>query len=473
MTDTTQQLAVYADVASGTGHTVVIARAGSGKTTTIERSLAHLPKGLKTIYVAFSKPVADSAKQRLRNLPVEVATCHSFGLTAIRETMGAINVDLNRGFNLASAITSNRSRKYALARAAGLAKGMLASHPDAIGELVDEYGVDFDGDQQTFAQDVARLLDLCERADDNAVDYDDMVWWPSEGIVSVPQYDRVFVDEVQDLNPAQLNLVLGACKPEGRILAVGDDRQSIMGFRGADRHAVPNVIARLKAKTLPLSTTFRCAKAIVAEAQKIVQDIQALENAAEGAVRSVSSSFMFQSVEYGDFILSRTNAPLIRLALKLIADGCRTQILGREIGTGLVNFVYKLKANSIYELRAKAQAHLIKETTRLMAKDPPRESAAQLVKDKVDCILAIADQSRSLEELVGKLKKLFEQLNPATCVTLATAHKAKGLERDRVWLLRDTFSRRPAKGEVSIEEKNIEYVAITRAKNELYYVRGD
>lgn len=223
---------------------------------------------------------------------------------------------------------------------------------------------------------------------------------------------------------------------------------------------------------MPLSTTFRCPTRVVEEARKIVPDIEAKVDSPAGKVDNVSLEQAFQGFEYGDFVLSRTNAPLVKLAMKLVSDGCRTTILGREIGSGLISLIYKLKAFSVADLLMKLEAHRVKEQSRLMAKDPPRESAAKLIGDKVECIKAIAKQCRSVDEVVTKLKQLFEKLDPKTCVTLATAHKAKGLERDRVWLLNDTFCRPNRLGVVSTEEKNILYVAITRAKSELTYVKG-
>lgn len=53
------QLAVFADVAHGTGHTVVDAVAGSGKTSTIEAAVEHVPPRLSTMFVAFNKSIAD------------------------------------------------------------------------------------------------------------------------------------------------------------------------------------------------------------------------------------------------------------------------------------------------------------------------------------------------------------------------------------------------------------------------------
>lgn len=63
------QLAVFADVATGTGHTVVNACAGSGKTTVLVEAISHVPPGLSTLFVAFNKAIAEELARRLSGKP--------------------------------------------------------------------------------------------------------------------------------------------------------------------------------------------------------------------------------------------------------------------------------------------------------------------------------------------------------------------------------------------------------------------
>jgi superfamily I DNA/RNA helicase len=53
-----------------------------------------------------------------------------------------------------------------------------------------------------------------------------------------------------------------------RFVAVGDPHQAIYGFRGANSDALDKIVARFACRTLPLSVSYRCSKAVVAEAQK-------------------------------------------------------------------------------------------------------------------------------------------------------------------------------------------------------------
>src|SRR5271157_3304842 len=79
---------IFRDIAQGTGHTVVVARAGSGKTSTIVEGFKYLPKGKKTLMVAFNKSIAEELKQRAPSY-VDVMTLHSLGFRAIKQSFGA------------------------------------------------------------------------------------------------------------------------------------------------------------------------------------------------------------------------------------------------------------------------------------------------------------------------------------------------------------------------------------------------
>lgn len=470
-TDTEQQLTIYDNIAAGAGHTLVVARAGTGKTTTIERSLAYVPSDLRCLFVAFNKSVADELRRRISLPNVTIGTCHSFGLSAITSSCGSVEVDQDRALKVINRLTNNRSERFAVLKAVGLAKGLLIETVDEVVDACDEFGVEMGDWPERFAglvvETMRRTADL-----DGTVDYNDMIWLPvRHPDIEVPKFDRVFVDEVQDLNASQVRLVQMALKPGGRICAIGDDRQAIYRFRGADKNAINGFRAALKATELPLTTSFRCARAIIKEAQRFVPDIQARPDAPEGSVTSDTYGNLLEKVEYGDFVLSRTNAPLLRTALQLLKTDCRVSVLGREFGTGLVSLVYRLRPATPQHLVINARAWLFKEEQRLMKKDPPDESGAELARDKFECLEALAATTSTIEHFVAKLKHLFEPAGADACVTLSTTHKAKGLERDKVWVLTDTYLR-PRKGIVSQEEKNLYYVAVTRAKNSLVLVHG-
>ena len=82
--------------------------------------------------------------------------------------------------------------------------------------------------------------------------------------------------------------------------------------------------------------------------------------------------------------------------------------------------------------------------------------------DQCETLRAIAEDGvMNTEEMIARCEKLFTD-KTGKSVVFSTVHKAKGLEADTVWLIGPTF--RPKHGS---EERNILYVAITRAKHVL------
>jgi DNA helicase-2/ATP-dependent DNA helicase PcrA len=282
-------------------------------------------------------------------------------------------------------------------------------------------------------------------------------------VLDLPQrkFDQVFVDETQDLNAAQIELTLRAIKDGGRILAMGDPRQAIYQFRGADDKAFENVKARLAAIELPLSVCYRCCKAVVREAQEIVPGIEAAPDAEEGEVLEFSFAAMKKDAREGDFILSRTNAPLISLCMAFLSEGRRANIQGRDVGASLAAFVKKSKAGSVEQLRNYVEEWAAKECDRLAKKRRP----TQAVEDRAACILALSDGAATVFDVVSRIELLFADSDDHNRITLSTTHKAKGLERDRVWVLNATYRRRP-----EIGEDNLYYVAVSRARKTLVLV---
>ena len=97
------QKAIFKDIAKGSGHTVVIARAGSGKTSTIIEGFKYIPKAKKTLMVAFNKNIADELKQRSPSY-VEVFTLHSLGFRAIKQTFGNVALDNDKAKKIVQSI---------------------------------------------------------------------------------------------------------------------------------------------------------------------------------------------------------------------------------------------------------------------------------------------------------------------------------------------------------------------------------
>lgn len=459
---------IFRDINGGAGHTVVIARAGSGKTSTIVEGFKYLPKGKKTLMVAFNKSIAEELKQRAPSY-VDVMTLHSLGFRAIKQSFGQdVILENDKCNELIKTLIGDDYDMWevnqSIAKCVSLCKGFLVDTPARIGDLIDKFGIEiFDYSREKFIELVIKTLGLC-KAKRNVIDFDDMIWFPFVYRLNVGKFDVVFVDEAQDLNQAQIAMVLSACKMDGRIIAVGDPAQSIYQFRGADSEAIPNFITKLGAKTLPLSVTYRCPKKVVDLAREIVPDIEACENAKDGTVEEVPAEQILKLVQPGDFVLSRTNAPLIKHCMALLRAGIPANIQGRDVGSNLQYFIKKSKAKTIIQFTAYVNAWREQEVKRLLAekKDPIATV------DKAECLLNLCEGTLTIKDLKETIEKLFNDTDDHAKVIFSTTHKAKGLERDRVFVLVNTYRYGPG---VEGEEANLWYVAVTRSKNELYLVK--
>jgi DNA helicase-2/ATP-dependent DNA helicase PcrA len=292
------------------------------------------------------------------------------------------------------------------------------------------------------------------------------VWLPVVLGLRVPQFDRVFVDETQDFNRTMVELALMACAPGGRICAVGDDRQAIYGFRGADERAIPSLITRLDAKRLALSVCYRCAKSIVRLAAETVSDIEVAPGAEIGIVDKVGEGRMLEQARPGDFVLSRTNAPLIQLFFRFVSKSVPVKVAGRDVGARIADLVSRSRADTVDALTRRIEQWRRRERARLEAQDPPGDT--DTVDDMAECVTILAAGARSIAEVDARIKDIFaEDAKSEDLLILSSTHKAKGAERQRVWLLEDTYRNKP-----SVEEDNLWYVAVTRAQRELYLVGG-
>jgi superfamily I DNA/RNA helicase len=457
---------IFMDINNGTGHTVVIARAGSGKTSTIVEGFKYIPSGKKTLMVAFNKAIADELKQRAATY-IDVMTLHSLGFRAIKQSFGEVVLENNKCSTIVSSLIGEDydlwELNMSICKCVSLCKGFLIDTPDKIDYLIDKFGIEtFELTREAFIKHVIKALSLC-KANKQVIDFDDMIWFPFVYHLNVGKFDVVFVDEAQDLNSAQIAMVMSACKMGGRIIAVGDPAQSIYQFRGADSEAIPNFINKLNAKTLPLSITYRCPKQIVKLAQEIVPDINAADTAPEGMVHHIKIHELQKLAKPGDFVISRTNAPLIKHCMSFLKAGIPANIQGKDIGANLLSFIKKSKAKTINSFIEYVNTWRNQEIERLLAEKKSTDTCI----DKADCLLNLCEETLTIKELKEKIEKLFNDVDDNKKVIFSTTHKAKGLERDRVFVLANTYKYGPG---VEGEEANLWYVAITRCKDSLFLV---
>lgn len=460
-----QQEAIFEFVARGTGHGLVRARAGTGKTTTVTNAVGRAPAHARVAVFAYNTRIADELRPRIARLGrrnAEVLTLHALGNRALRKAWGVQGApDKTRDRRLAAAALPAKYQRAAreLAAVASLCKSRLALDEEGIAREVrrSELAVVIPEGPAVEAIQAALAASL-ER--DGTYSFDDMVFVPAAHGWRTGSYDLVFVDEAQDMSAAQLVLAQAALAPSGRLILVGDDRQAIYGWRGADEGGIDRLKAELDAAEFPLSTTYRCPRAVVAEAARVVPDYTCPPSAPEGIVRCTS----LERADWrpGDAVLSRLNAPLVGLALSALRAGVPARIQGRDIAAGLAQWVRGLGCAGTAALLRAAEAWRDEELARLGEDDDGREAD---VRDRVETLRALAEGLGDTAAVLRRLEQLFDDEGDA--LVFSSVHRAKGLEWDRVFLVAATF--RPSR---TREEENLWYVALTRAKRELVYVGG-
>ena len=467
----TYQKDIFRDVAYGSGHTIIVARAGSSKTTSLVESIKYIPKKLKTLFVAFNKKIAEELNERINKSYCDTMTLHSLGFRAIRNAFGSdVVLNNDKAFYIAKELlepfkaSKQEQDDYetiqSLCNIVGLCKGHLIDTPTKIDELMDKFGIDVgDIDREDFIKLVCQCLKQCKN-NKKVIDFNDMVWFCAVYNLSPGSYDRVFIDEAQDLNAAQIQLALSACKKDGRICAVGDNFQAIYAFAGADSESINNIQKRLNAKTLPLPISYRCATSIIKLAQELVPDIQPAPFAKEGSVSYIKEKELLTSVAPGDFILSRVNAPLIKYCLKLLKMKVPANIQGRDVGANLSYLIKKSKKKTVESFLIWLTKWGKEEIKRLQEKNRD----ATIVIDKIECLENLCEEAKTLDDVKDNIKELFVDGDDSKRVILSSVHKSKGLERARVFVLGWTLR------ESNQEECNIKYVAFTRAKESLFIV---
>jgi superfamily I DNA/RNA helicase len=298
---------------------------------------------------------------------------------------------------------------------------------------------------------------------------------------NVPQYDLIFVDEAQDLNKAQQALLMASLAPNGRFVAVGDPKQAINGFAGADCESFANLKQLANGKEYPLSVCYRCGKKIVELAQTLVPSISAFDGAEMGEIRHASDMV---GVRKGDMVLCRKTAPLVGMCLKLIANGIPSNVLGRDMASGIKNLIVSTKAKTLDKLFEKLYHQIDLAIGRAQRKglDPTTTASVVSLQDKVACIEAVSEGCTSVSAILSRIDDMFidrdanaqgDANKAKNIVSLSTIHKAKGLEADNVWIIAPEKLPLRFEGQKDWEyeqELNLCYVAYTRAKKVLTFV---
>ncbi|MEO8272513.1 MAG: ATP-dependent helicase [Chloroflexota bacterium] len=503
------------------GPILCVAPAGSGKTTTLVARIAWLidegaaPETICAI--TFNKRAAEELRERVAAAlepqgeriaaRVRIRTFHALGLEMLRAAGEAVQPlvdrdEILRAVRPAMPVAERRRFDTILSRF----KLDLDIDPTAI-----------DGDPE--AGPVARTYAAYEAEirRRGGLDFDDLVaralrLLESDARVLSMWRERcshLLVDEAQDLDRAQLRLALLLAAPANRIFLVGDDDQSIYGWRLADVRR----LLGLADEALPdltrvdLVTNYRCPAPVLERAVRLVEhnverfakDIRARPDAAGRLVLAPSAADDIDRAaavlaSWPDdggtrAVLARTNRellPVVAAALRL-AMPFKAADLHLPIESPLVD---ELLATA--RLMGPITEPLV-ATGRLAERSirPPAEETEAVDEDDptierrtiAAALTGWAAQCKTIDELEATIAATRRQLEDLrrddAPLLLATAHGTKGLEFDHVAVIGLDEGRFPSArsvaeavepGRAMEEERRLAYVAWTRARRTLTLV---
>lgn len=335
------------------GAVLVLAGAGSGKTRVITHRFAYLLRekklGLRNILaVTFTNKAAGEMKERIAGLVgmdtrhAWVRTFHSMGVLILRahpELIGyprdfviyddTDSKNLVKTIMTSFGISTEAYNPWGISEKISSLKDQMTS-PDEFDKIKMS---EFDKVAAGVYREYQRLL-----RKNKAVDFPDLISLPikifSENAPVLEQYRDlwkfVMVDEFQDTNRSQyelINLIGGGHK---NICVVGDDDQSIYGWRGANVDNIYDFRDRYHAKVIPLEQNYRSTQTILSAANSVVSRIpgrmdkklwtkrssedkvilvETLTDRDEAAYIVQNIDVLLQKYDYRDFaVFYRTNA---------------------------------------------------------------------------------------------------------------------------------------------------------------------
>ncbi|MDR3048823.1 MAG: RecQ family ATP-dependent DNA helicase [Elusimicrobiota bacterium] len=296
------------------------------------------------------------------------------------------------------------------------------------------------------------------------------------------------IDEAQDMSETEYLLVKALMdnNEELRVIAVGDDDQNIYEFRKSDSKYLKALITDYAAQKYELLDNYRSKRNIVALANDFAKNLadriketpsHAIQDA-DGEVIITKYQYTNLSIPVVDDILSKsligsicvlteTNDEAVTIAGLLIKKGITAKLIQDNAGFNLYNlvevryFVEALKlADDIYTIDEETWKNAKRLTKQEFGESQSYQYCANLIKDFEETNPKTKYKT-DLLQFIRESKLEDFSINKDAAVIVSTIHKAKGREFDNVFLV---LKQEP----ITDEKKRVVYVAMTRAKTNLY-----
>lgn len=387
----------------------------------------------------------------------------------------------------------------------------MSSNKD-VSRLIDDHVLFlYYGDEGYSAPDISeitstlKILDTKSRQQfetQGVIDFTDMLWITFNKLKydnwEVPYwalYTNIYCDEVQDFSNIQLNFLKFIKRAKGRYVFIGDFHQAIYNFAGANAQAfnqIPKMFAPVETFDLPIC--YRCAKSHLSRVNREYGiPILPRDDAPMGFVKTIDKNKISEYAKAGDMVISRKNKWIAEVVLDLARNGTPIFIEDKEMVGAIKRQILSSKCTSVGTLEKFLQKvisnynkklfEIVSKNVREGGHEEERLEVVAETNSKIDntsFLLEILEgylENHTSSDSVSKFSDFVDKLLNTTpspdCVRLCSIHKAKGLEATNVFVLNEAkinFDFRNSK-EQNVQEKNLSYIATTRAKEGLYLVK--
>ncbi len=430
------------------GPLLVLGTPGSGKTTVIVNRIVNMTENLKVnpqniLVITFTVAAANSMKERYKKISgrekcmVRMGTFHSFFYWILRTAYPRKNWKV-----LSEVEKKSMIRKIMVAIDSenydndDILNSVLRQMDALTADLIDlQHFYATDIGEEDFRIIVRRYED--EKKKMEAIDFNDMSTKTFELLKNRPDilkqiqilYPYIMVDEFQDTNRIQYEILKLLSHPGDNLFAVGDDDQSIYGFRGARPDIMLSFPKEFQgAKVLQLKENYRCANRIVALSSQLIGHNKKRYPKALQSARDIEGN-VFVSLSENEEEQNQLIVDRIRGAIKRgvepgeIAVLFRTNVSPRRLIYGLkqvnVPFQVKDRLPNIFEnvsvrpimaYLAFANGDYSRNNFLAFMNRPVRYISRNMVNTEKVSIQRMIRENKDKDYLVNKLNALAEDL---------------------------------------------------------------
>ena len=469
----TEEQQIIVDAAATTGDNLLVsALAGAAKTSTLVLIAQALPT-TSILCLAFNKKIAVEMQERLPP-NCTAKTLNGLGHSVWQQTIGKrLTLKDDKVFTLVREAIAQQPKADQgflyenlgdITRA--ISSGKTAGYvPDGYFENAqrlmddDEFYNWLDEEPPPAIWDLIRYVSVesIKQGLAGLIDFNDQLLLPTIFPSSFPVFPLVLGDEVQDWSALNHKMVRKIARK--RFIGVGDECQAIYGFRGAHENSMELLQETFSMRKLILSISFRCPQSIVEHARWRAPHMRWPEWAKPGSITTLDQ-WSPRDIPDNSAILCRNNAPLFRLALRLLKAGRYPQLVGNDLGKNLVKIMKKFGPSDL------PVEQVYQEIDKWAAAKKAKSRSPGSIDDQAECMMIFCEHAQDLGDAIAYAEHLFNSQGP---IALMTGHKAKGLEFNDVFILDKgllRFDKNP-------QDKNLLYVMQTRSKNSLTYVETE